>query len=121
MNKYSLELISRLLDYLSGDGREAFPVPESDREKKLCDTADDFWVTLMNVIAKDCDASEKDGCIKYAYAKIYAFYNNETDWYYDAYIWEKEANTYFPNITVGCYILVRDFMSFLEAYKNGRI
>ena len=121
MNKYSLELIKRLLDNLNDDGREAFPIPESEREKKLCDTADDFWVSLMNVIVKDCPANEKDACIRYAYAKIYAFYKSEIDWDYDAYIWEKEANTYFLKITVGCYSLVRDFMSFLEDYKNGRI
>ena len=44
MNKYSLELIKRLLDNLNDDGREAFPIPESEREKKLCDTADEMEI-----------------------------------------------------------------------------
>lgn len=121
MNKYSLELISRLMDNLSGDGKEAFPVPENELEKKLEERVDDFYISFTNGVLKECSECEKRKCSKYAYCKIYAFYNAIRGWYCDAYIWEKEANTYFPRITVGCYCLVRDFMSFLEDYRDGRI
>lgn len=122
MNKYSLELIERLLDNLNDyDGSEAFPIPETKREEKLCERADSFLTSLMNTITRECIAPEKAPCIKYAYAKIYAFYNSVYGWYCDSYIWEKVANSYFPQITFGVYCLVREFMCMMEDYRDGRI
>lgn len=120
-NEYMLVVIETLLDNLNGDGSEGFPVSRSEKEEKLCDCAYDFLVSLANITINEYFPSKKEHCVRYAYAKIYAFYNSVKYYYCDAYIWEKEANTYFTKITVGCYNLVRDFMSFLEGYRDGRI
>lgn len=120
-NEYMLVVIETLLDNLNGDGREGFPVSQGEKEEKLCDCAYDFLASLANITINEHFTSKKDPCIMYAYAKIYAFYNSVKYYYCDAYIWEKEANSYFTKITVGCYNLVRDFMSFLEDYRDGRI
>lgn len=115
--EYMLEVLENLLKNLHGDGCDALPYAENESEYKLAERADDFWIDLMNVIIKGCGDIEKE----YAYAKIYAFYNAVKCYYCDAYIWEKTANSLFPRISVGCYCLVRDFIGFLEDYRNGRI
>ena len=120
-NEYMLVVIDTLLDILNGDGSEGFPVSQGEKEEKLCKCAYDFLGSLAGITINEFFTSKKDPCIMYAYAKIYAFYNSVKYYYCDAYIWEKEANSYFTKITVGCYNLVRDFMCFLEDYKNGRI
>ena len=122
MNKYGLELIERLLEILYCGWSEAFPEPENESEEKLRTYACTFLMSLKDTLKK-YDASGRDHCFgyAYAYAKIYAFYNSVKKWYCDAYIWEKVANEYFLKINVGVYCLVKNFMSFLEDYKNGRI
>lgn len=116
---YMLDIIEWVLTSLNGDNEDAIPEPENELEKKLYDCAYEFFIAFT----KDFKYySEREKCcIRYAYCKIYAFYNAIKCWYCDAYIWEKEANSYFSKITVGAYCLVREFMCMLEDYKNGRI
>lgn len=122
MNKYSLELIERLLEKLYCGWSDPFPEPENETEEKLRTCACTFLTELKDTF-KNYDATEKDYCFGYAYAydKIYAFYNAVKGWYFDAYIWEKEANSYMLKINVGTYCLIRNFMSILENYRDGRI
>lgn len=117
---YMADIIERVLTSLNGDNEDAIPEPENELEEKLYECVYEFLIAFTRDF-KYYSECEKKRCIRYAYCKIYAFYNARNCWYCDAYIWEKEANSYFTKITVGCYNLVRDFMSFLEDYKNGRI
>lgn len=116
---YMLDIIEWVLTSLNGDNEDAIPEPENELEEKLYDRAYEFFIALT----RDFNYSEweKKCCIRYAYCKIYAFYNARKCWYCDAYIWEKEANSYFPKITAGAYFLVRKFMRALEDYRDGRI
>lgn len=118
--KYMLDVLVWVLTNLDCDIGDTIPEPENELEKKLEERVDDFYTSLTNITIKECSECEK-GCSKYAYCKIYAFYNAIRGRYCDAYIWEKEANSYFTKITYGCYWLVSDFMSFLEGYRDGRI
>lgn len=117
---YMLDIIEWVLTSLNGNNNDAIPEPENELEEKLYGRVCEFFIALTREF-KYYSECEKKCCIRYAYCKIYAFYNARNCWYCDAYIWEKEANSYFTKITVWCYNLVRDFMSFLEDYKNGRI
>ena len=118
-NEYLLDIITRVLTNLNGDSGDVIPEPENELEKKLYDCVYEFFIAFTKDFKYDIE-SEKC-CIRYAYCKIYAFYNAINCWYCDAYIWEKEANSYFPKITVGAYCLVRKFMRMLEDYRDGRI
>lgn len=118
-NEYLLDIITWVLTNLNGDSGGVIPEPENELEKKLYERVYEFFIAFTKDFKYD---SERERCcIRYAYCKIYAFYNDIKCWYCDAYIWEKEANSYFPKITLGAYCLVRDFMSFLEGYRDGRI
>lgn len=117
---YMLDIIVWVLTSLNGNNDDAIPEPENELEEKLYDRVYEFFISFTRDFKYYSECEEKH-CRLYAYCKIYAFYNAINCWYYDAYIWEKEANSYFPQITVGTYCLVRKFMSFLEDYKNGRI
>ena len=119
--KYMIDVLVWVLTNLNSDSGDAIPESENELEKKLEERVDDFYISFTKGALKECCECEKRSCSKYAYCKIYGFYNSINGWYCDAYIWEKEANSYFTNITVGCYCLVRDFMSFLEDYRDGRI
>lgn len=119
--EYMIDVLVWLLTNLNSDIGDTIPEPENELEKKLEERVDDFYISLTNITIKECSECEKRDCSKYAYCKIYAFYNAIRGWHCDAYIWEKEANSYFTKITFGCYCLVRDFMSFLEDYRDGRI
>lgn len=123
MNKkeYMKDVIVWVLTNLNGDSGDAIPEPEDELDKKLSECVDDFFIAFTNGVLKECNESEKRNCSRYAYCKIYAFYNAINGWYCDAYIWEKEANSYFPQITVGAYCLVRECMRILEDYRDGRI
>ena len=116
-NEYMLNLIDSLLEDLNGNIMECVPQPENEAEEKLFVRIANFWAGLVNVLLKGGCDREKE----YVYAKLYAFYNATKGWYCDAYIWEKTANSFIPRITVGCYNLVSNFMSFLEDYRDGRI
>lgn len=118
---YMLDIIEWVLTNLNSDSGDTILEPENELEKKLEEGVNNFYILFTNSTLKECSECEKRYCSKYAYCKIYAFYNAINGCYCDAYIWEKEANSYFTKITVGCYCLVRDFMSFLEGYRDGRI
>lgn len=119
--KYMIDVLVWVLTNLNSDSGDTIPEPQNELEKKLEERVDDFYISFTKGALKECSECEKRNCSKYAYCKIYGFYNAIRGWYCDAYIWEKEANSYFTKVTVGCYSLVRDFMSFLEDYRDGRI
>ena len=119
-NKYMLNVFEWVLQNLNGDSGDAIPEPEDELEKRLHDCIDEFFIAFTKEF-KDYSECEKKYCSRYVYCKIYAFYNARNGWYCDAYIWEKEANSYFPQITVGAYCLVREFMRMMEDYRDGRI
>lgn len=114
-NKYMLNVLEWVLQNLNGDSGDAIPDPEDELEKRLHDCVDKFFIEFTKEFKGYSESS------RYAYCKIYAFYNARNGWYCDAYIWEKEANSYFPQITVGAYCLVREFMCMMEGYRDGRI
>lgn len=119
--EYMLDVIVWVLTNLDGDSGGIIPEPENELEKKLQERVDDFIISFKNGVLKECGECEKSNCHRYAYCKIYGFYNAIEGRYCDAYIWEKEANSYFPQITVGAYCLIRKFMRILEDYRDGRI